>query len=115
MGNRVAGEWGYLIVWEFRVRTGMEKRFEAAYGSDGAWARLFQKAKGYVGTELNRDTQDPQRFVTLDFWMSRGAYETFREQHLAEYKTIDERCAAMTENEAEVGKFERASPEQFGS
>ena len=110
MGNRGAGEWGYLIIWEFRVRTGMEKRFEAAYGSDGEWARFFKKGKGYVGTELNRDVHDPQRFVTLDFWTSREAYQTFREQHLAEYKTIDEVCEAMTENEAEVGKFERASP-----
>ena len=101
-------EWGYLIIWEFRVRIGMEKRFDAAYRSGGEWARFFKRGKGYVGTELNRDVRDPQRFVTLDFWTSREAYEKFREQHLAEYKTIDGMCEAMTEKESEIGKFERA-------
>jgi heme-degrading monooxygenase HmoA len=100
-------QWRYLIIWEFRVRAGMEARFESAYGPRGSWAQFFSKGKGYVSTELNHDLKDSQRYVTLDFWVSREAYESFRREHAAEYKALDEEFERMTEEELEVGNFER--------
>jgi hypothetical protein len=35
--------WGYLIVWEFRPKPGMESKFEEIYGSHGAWAEFFRR------------------------------------------------------------------------
>jgi heme-degrading monooxygenase HmoA len=99
--------WGYLIVWEFQVKTGAEAQFEKVYGPRGAWSEFFKQAEGYLGTELNRDLQKPGRYLTLDFWHSQEMYERFREQHKSEYKVLDVRCEQMTEGEREIGSFAR--------
>ena len=96
-----------VIVWEFRVRPGCESRFEQAYGPGGVWAQFFAGGEGYVGTELVRDRKEPRRYLTLDAWSSRAAYETFRERHRSDYAGIDAECEQMTESEVEVGTFQR--------
>ena len=99
--------WGYLVVWEFRPNKGVEDRFEEAYGSEGVWAELLRQGEGCIGTELNRDLKDSNRYITLDFWTSKQAYEAFRSAHLAEYESIVLECEALTESETELGTFER--------
>jgi heme-degrading monooxygenase HmoA len=99
--------WGYVIIWDFLVRKASEPRFTEAYGPAGDWARFFAAGEGYLGTELVRDVTGERRYVTLDFWTSRQAYERFREQHLAEYEALDARCQALTERETEIGRFDR--------
>ena len=95
----------YLAIWEFYVRRGSEAAFERVYGPEGEWVKLFRKAAGFVRTELNRDQKNRQRYLTLDYWESEEAYARFREQHLAEYQAIDERCEEMTEAENALGTF----------
>lgn len=99
--------WGYLIVWEFHPKKGAEARFEEAYGARGVWAQLFARGEGFVATELNRDLKNPARYVTLDMWLSKQAYDVFRASHLAEYQAIDEQCESLTEHERELGTFQR--------
>jgi heme-degrading monooxygenase HmoA len=99
--------WNYVIVWEFRVRPERRQEFENFYGPHGDWAQLFRRGEGYGGTELTRDSRDPLRYVTLDFWSSQDMYEKFREQHVAEYRVIDEKCESLTERETEIGKLAR--------
>ena len=101
------GEGKYLIVWEFRVRRGIEAQFEQVYGPNGKWAQLFSQGQGYVRTELHRDTKEILRYLTLDTWTSRQAYEEFREAHAAEYAAIDAECERMTTSEVEIGRYER--------
>jgi heme-degrading monooxygenase HmoA len=96
---------GFLVIWQFRVRPGMETTFEGTYGSQGDWARLFETGEGYVRTELNRSLTDPQVYVTLDFWRSQEDYDRFRTTNSATYKEIDTRCESLTESEGEVGRF----------
>ena len=105
MANPV--EWRYLIIWEFRVLPGMEVRFENVYGPQGDWARFFARDNAFVRTELNHDLKDSRRYLTLDFWVSREAYEDFRRQHAAEYGALDLSFQEMTEKELELGSFER--------
>jgi heme-degrading monooxygenase HmoA len=102
-----ANSWRYVIIWEFVAKAGEEARFEAAYGPNGAWAGCFRQGAGYLGTELNRDARIQRRYVTMDFWASKEAYEEFKAQHAAEYEAIDHKCADLTEQERELGKFER--------
>jgi heme-degrading monooxygenase HmoA len=102
-------EWRYLIIWEFRVRSGMEARFEKAYGPSGDWAQFLAQGEGYVKTELNDDLNDSRRYVTLDFWVSGEAYENFRRLHAAEYGELDQKFEELTEKELEIGKFERVA------
>jgi heme-degrading monooxygenase HmoA len=96
----------YLIVWEFRVRAGCEARFEEVYGPAGDWVRLFDRSPHYGGTRLSRDVDQPGRYVTLDFWSSRCAYEAFRDEQTAKYEALDRLCSDLTEEEIEIGRFE---------
>ena len=105
--NHTVADWGHVIIWEFYARAGGEPRFEEIYGPEGEWAQFFKSGAGYVGTELNRDGKVPQRYVTLDFWTSRAAYVQFREANLAQYRALDQRCEALTEQEKELGCFDR--------
>ncbi len=52
----------YIIVWEFVVRPEKVTAFVAAYQSDGAWAKLFAQADGYIGTELLHSTDQAATF-----------------------------------------------------
>ena len=101
------GKWGFVVIWEFRLRAGMESRFERAYGPDGEWAQFFKKDQAYIRTELIRDLNASGTYLTLDFWRSQEAYEAFRDQNSAEYKSIDAKYEAMTESEREIGRYVR--------
>lgn len=96
-----------MVVWEFRIRDTKRRAFERAYGPHGNWAKLFRKGKGYLGTELIRDEQQPGRYLTLDFWKSRKDCESFKKQNWKTYQSIDQKCAALTTNESEIGHFSR--------
>jgi heme-degrading monooxygenase HmoA len=107
MKNQEHSGWTYMVLWEFQVRSGMEAVFERMYGADGEWVRLFEQSPEFMGTELSLDKEKPGRYLTIDFWSSREAYEQFRDQHAAEYKAIDTQCEGLTEMEKEIGRFER--------
>jgi heme-degrading monooxygenase HmoA len=105
--GKEAGESSYLVVWQFRPRLGLEGSFEREYGPQGSWARLFATAEGFIRTELNRDLKDSGRYLTLDFWTSKEAYESFRAKHAAEYAGIDQECEALTIEEKYLGEFSK--------
>jgi heme-degrading monooxygenase HmoA len=96
----------HLIVWEFRPRPGRERDFEIAYGQKGDWSILFARGRGYLGTELFRDSMDSTRYLTLDRWVSRKAFETFRRLHSREYEVLDRRLEELTSHEAALGWFD---------
>lgn len=101
----------YIILWEFRPLPGREREFESAYGPDGHWAGLFREAAGFLGTELFQDPDDAGRYVTLDRWTSRGAFEGFRAQFRDRYEALDRQMEALASHEAHLGSFQSASPE----
>ena len=95
----------YVAIWEFRLRHGTAPEFERAYGPGGAWTALFKKGSGYLRTELLRNTDDPDRYLTIDYWTSRGAYELFRQEYADEYRIVDLACETFTAQEAHIGSF----------
>lgn len=97
----------YILVWEFQVRADAAAAFEALYGPAGAWVALFRRADGYIGTELLRSTLDPRRYLSVDRWSSRAAYESFRERWRGEYEALDGVGEGLTESERFVGEFAR--------
>ena len=107
MINEKGNDWNFLIMWEFRPRAGAERQFGEAYGPDGTWARFFALGSGFITTELIRDLKNPGRYLTVDLWASKAAYEKFGEKYAAEYQEIDAKCEALTEQERELGVFER--------
>lgn len=71
--ERKIGGWGFVVIWEFQVRPGMENRFEQVCGLDGVWAKFFRQDEAYIGTELIRDLKTKRSYLTLDFWnVARG-------------------------------------------
>ena len=101
-------DYGFLVIWQFRVRPGMEATFESIYGSEGEWAQLFRNDPAYFGTDLNCSQADLHVYITLDFWASQEAYDHFRVANSAGYYAIDARCEALTESEVEIGRFLKA-------
>ena len=95
----------YVIIWEFHVKHESRRAFEKAYGPRGAWARFFMCGEGYLGTELLRNAGQPGRYVTIDRWTSRVAYEAFRAARLTEYEALDRSYAALTECETALGSY----------
>jgi heme-degrading monooxygenase HmoA len=96
----------YVIIWEYQVKADSVVEFERIYASNGAWAELFRKEEGYLGTELLRDSTNPHRYITIDRWTSLGGYESFRSQWKSEYATLDLQCEDLTEREILLGKWE---------
>ena len=98
----------FCYVWEYEVASGLAAEFEAAYGPEGEWVRLFRRDPAYVRTELYRDSHRPQRYLTLDFWQSRAARDAFRERFRDELEAVDARCSRLTASELHVGDFDPA-------
>jgi ribosomal-protein-alanine acetyltransferase len=96
----------FVVIWEFRVRKAKRKEFEKAYGPEGDWVKLFRRDPAYLRTELIRDRDKPVRYVTLDFWSSRKAYQQFKKKNREEYAAIDKKCESMTLSEKLLGEFD---------
>lgn len=97
----------FVRIWLFRARPDKAAEFRAAYGSPGAWASLFRRAPGYLGTELLESTTDPTTYLTVDRWESAEAWAAFLRAWPEEYAALDRRCESLTAAEEEVGAFRK--------
>jgi heme-degrading monooxygenase HmoA len=95
----------FVVVWKFEIAEEQVAGFEAAYGPEGSWARLFRASKDYLGTELLRDAYVPGAYLTIDRWTSEAAFRAFRKEHDAEYEVLDRECDALTGRETRVGAY----------
>ena len=95
-------------IWEYEVRERFITQFENAYGPEGDWIKLFRKCPGYLKTELKRDIENPNRFLTFDYWLSFSAFSSIRLIIPAEYEALDKRCDDYTLSENHIGVFEFA-------
>ena len=95
----------FVVVWQFEIAEEKIAAFEAAYGSDGAWAQLFRSSPDYRGTELLRDAYIPGLYLTIDRWASEDAFRAFRKDNDAAYETLDRSCDALTSRETRIGAY----------
>ncbi|HSB00786.1 MAG TPA: antibiotic biosynthesis monooxygenase [Anaerolineales bacterium] len=93
----------HVIIWEYQVKADRITEFEGMYASKGKWAQLFKKHPDYLGTELLRAPNHPQRYVTIDRWASSEAYNSFQAMWQAEYKELDAICENLTDRESLLG------------
>jgi heme-degrading monooxygenase HmoA len=91
----------HVILWRFRAVARHRAEFEAAYGPDGEWARLFRADPAFLGTSLLRGTDET--YLTLDRWSSGESARAFRERYAEAYAELDARCEELTEDEAALG------------
>jgi len=94
----------HVLVWEFAPATGRAAEFERAYGPDGDWGRFFRRDPAFLGTELLRGAAG--RYLTIDRWRTRDAFEAFKTRHAGEYAAIDRRMEALTSRETAIGAFD---------
>ena len=99
MGTEAYEATVYEIFWEYEVRPEQVAAFEGLYGADGEWVRLFRQADGYVETRLFRDTNRPTRYLTVDRWRSRAAFDAFVEATGSAYAALDRRGGELTVRE----------------
>jgi heme-degrading monooxygenase HmoA len=92
------------LVFTYDVRDPEE--FERVYGPEGDWARFFGGGAGYVGTELLREVESRGRYLVVDRWDSREAYNAFVEANRAEYVRRVDETAFLYEQELRLGTFE---------
>jgi heme-degrading monooxygenase HmoA len=97
---------GYNILWEFCVKPGREAEFEKHYGSDGTWAQLFRRGKGYIRSNLFLDVSNPLRYLTVDVWNSQEQFENFESEYGKEYKAIDKICEELTTKEVRLSAWD---------
>ncbi len=96
----------YLILWEYVVPPDRAAEFERIYGPAGDWARLFARSAEYRGTELLRGRATAGRYLTIDRWTTREAYEAFRRQWETDYMALDAAGEGLTVDEVPRGDFE---------
>jgi len=96
---------GYIYMWEFHVKESLTAEFEKAYGQNGDWVKLFKKDDGYIKTELHKDINNKGRYITIDYWTSQEACESFKEKYKEKYSKIDEKYERLTLKEISLGSF----------
>ncbi len=95
-----------MLVLVFSYHTRDEEEFERVYGPEGEWAQFFRTGRGYVGTELLKDVEVPHRYLVLDRWESRDAYNDFVTEHRDEYMRRVDDTRLYYEQELRLGTFE---------
>lgn len=96
----------FVCIWEFRVTAGSERDFERIYAPDGDWAQLFRLSPDYAGTDLYHDVADVRRYLTMDRWRSRAAFDALKNDRRDEYLTLDGRCTCLIDSERLIGEIE---------
>ena len=96
-------------VWEYDVPEPARADFERVYGADGDWARLFASAEGFLGTELFASLSDPGRYLTVDRFTSRAAWDAFLTEQGQAYRALDAATCALTTDERELSAGEVAT------
>jgi heme-degrading monooxygenase HmoA len=95
----------FVVIWQFEIAEEKIPAFEAAYSSDGAWAKLFGASPNYLGTELLRDAYISGNYLTIDRWTSEDDFRAFRKEHDAGYESLDRACDALTSKETRIGAY----------
>jgi heme-degrading monooxygenase HmoA len=93
-----------VIVFSYEARNA--EQFERVYGPEGEWAEFFRRGHGYVGTELLRDAETSGRYLVIDRWESREAYQAFVEERREEYMRRVDDTAFYYAAELRLGTFE---------
>jgi heme-degrading monooxygenase HmoA len=99
------GSFMFVVIWQFEILEEKVAAFEAAYGQEGSWAKLFRTSPDYLGTELLRDAYVPGSYATIDRWKSEDDFRAFRKEHDEAYEALDRECDLLTSRETRVGAY----------
>ena len=95
-----------MIALVFRYEVRDPEEFERAYGAEGEWAEFFKRGDGYIGTELLRDVDEPDRYLVIDRWVTAAAYSDFLAAYNDEYLRRADETRLHYLQELRFGTFE---------
>jgi heme-degrading monooxygenase HmoA len=95
-----------VIAHVFRYEAHDPDEFVRAYGPEGDWAQFFRRGRGYIGTELLQDVEEPERFLVIDRWESVDAYNAFITEHQKEYLRRSDETRFYYVQELRFGTFD---------
>jgi quinol monooxygenase YgiN len=95
----------YIYLWAYEVSPELVDDFYELYGPEGAWVVLFRRAPGYLDTQLIVDRNQPGRFLTIDRWMSKEAFDSFRTKFDTDFAHLDRLGEELIESETMLGEF----------
>ena len=95
----------FLYIWAYEVAPENRDEFRDLYGPTGRWVALFRQAHGYVDTQLLVDLDEDGRFVTIDRWESKAAFDVFRSEFAEEFDALDAHGESLTLTEVLLGEF----------
>ena len=95
-----------MIALVFRYEVRDPEAFERAYGAEGEWAEFFKRGDGYIGTELLRDLEEPDRYLVIDRWVTAAAYNDFLAAYNDEYMRRADETRLHYLQELRFGTFE---------
>jgi heme-degrading monooxygenase HmoA len=98
-----------VIALVFLYEAREPESFEETYGPQGEWVQFFSGARGYIGTELLRDVEQPGRYVVIDRWESQETYNDFLAAHRDDYMRRSDESSFHYVQELRFGTFESTS------
>jgi len=95
----------YVYIWSYVVKPGSDTAFRELYGPEGRWVALFRQAEGYLDTRLLCDRKKPNRYVTIDSWISQEAHARFRREDAERFAELDQEGKQLTLEETYLGEY----------
>ena len=103
------------IMWQFEVKAGKEKEFEALYGAHGDWTTLNRPTRSYLGTSFLRDQARPSRYMVIEYWSEMLVYEQHRAYRSDMIESIEQRRAELIDAVEPLGVFTALDvPDRWG-
>lgn len=97
----------YIVLTEFVAKEGKVAEFEDYFGSAGKRAEVLQNGEGFMSTELLRDKGAKLRYVTMDRWVSKDAYDDFGIEFESENSDLVRAGEELSSKQALIGALER--------
>jgi len=94
------------IISEYIVHEADRGQFELVFARGGAWSKLFARQRGFRGTSLLRDEEDPGRYLIIDFWDSSTDWKDAIAESQSEYSELMATLSTWTQSKARLGIFE---------
>lgn len=103
------------IMWQFEVKKGREREFEALYGAEGDWTALNRQTRSYLGSSFLHDQNNGSRYILVEYWSEMLVSEQHRASRAALIASIEERRAELIETVEPLGIFTALDvPDRFG-
>ena len=96
----------FVYIWEYKVEEDSFSDFLFNYGSNGIWQKFFSQSEAYIKTELLKQDENRNSFITIDYWKNKSEFHDFLKLHKKEYDKIDKECEILIEEENKIGEFE---------